>query len=109
MDDLSNGVHTTVGAAGAHDADRVGRDARQGVFDHRLDALIDIRNPFDVTPMTDDTVYADMVAEVLADPAIDAAVVGRVQPPEAGRILVGKQSAVPLPTFDRDEITRLFE
>jgi acyl-CoA synthetase (NDP forming) len=48
------------------------------LFDHRLDALIDIRNPFDVTPMTDDTVYADMVAEVLADPAIDAAVVGIV-------------------------------
>ncbi|MEJ2576746.1 MAG: acetate--CoA ligase family protein, partial [Gammaproteobacteria bacterium] len=48
------------------------------LFDHGLDGLVDVRNPFDVTPMTDDTAYADMVAEVLADPGIDAAVVGIV-------------------------------
>jgi len=48
------------------------------LFDHGLDALVDVRNPFDITPMTNDTVYADLVAEVLADPGIDAAVIGIV-------------------------------
>lgn len=46
--------------------------------DNRLDGLVDVRNPFDITPMTRDTAYADMVAEVLADPVIDAAIVGIV-------------------------------
>ena len=46
--------------------------------DHGLGALVDVRNPFDVTPMTNDTVFADLVAEVLADPGIDAMVVGIV-------------------------------
>ena len=48
------------------------------LFDNRLDALVDVKNPFDVTPMAGDTAYADLIAEVLADPGIDAAVVGIV-------------------------------
>ena len=46
--------------------------------DNRLDGLVDVQNPFDVTPMAGDTVYVDMVAEILADPAIDAVVAGIV-------------------------------
>jgi len=46
--------------------------------DNRLDGLVDVKNPFDVTPMAGDTVYADMVAEILADPGIDAVVAGIV-------------------------------
>ncbi len=40
---------------------------------------------------------------------IQAGVIGRVQPAEKGRRLVNGVAARPLPTFDRDEITRLFE
>ena len=46
--------------------------------DNRLDGLVDVKNPFDVTPMAGDTVYVDMVAEILADPGIDAVVAGIV-------------------------------
>ena len=46
--------------------------------DNRLDQLVDVRNPLDVTPMTGDTAFADIVAEVLSDPGIDAAIVGIV-------------------------------
>jgi len=48
------------------------------LFDHGLAGLVDVHNPLDVTPMTDDTAYADMVTEVLADPGIDVAVFGIV-------------------------------
>jgi hypothetical protein len=40
---------------------------------------------------------------------IEASVIGRAQPPEHGRLLIGAQGARPLPIFPRDEITRLFE
>ncbi|NNJ78498.1 MAG: CoA-binding protein [Xanthomonadales bacterium] len=46
--------------------------------DNRLDGLVDVRNPLDVTPMTGDTAFADIVAELLSDPGIDAAIVGIV-------------------------------
>lgn len=46
--------------------------------DNRLDGLVDVKNPFDVTPMTGDTAFSDMVVEILHDPGIDAVVVGIV-------------------------------
>jgi acyl-CoA synthetase (NDP forming) len=46
--------------------------------DNRLDRLVDVMNPFDITPMAGDTVFADMVTEILGDGSIDAAVVGIV-------------------------------
>jgi acyl-CoA synthetase (NDP forming) len=46
--------------------------------DNRLDGLVDVKNPFDVTPMAGDTVFADIIVELLGDPGIDAAVVGIV-------------------------------
>ena len=46
--------------------------------DNRLDSLVDVKNPFDVTPMAGDTVFTDMIVEVLGDRNVDAAVVGIV-------------------------------
>ena len=46
--------------------------------DNRLDGLVDVKNPFDVTPMAGDTVFTDIIVEVLGDRGIDAAVVGIV-------------------------------
>jgi acyl-CoA synthetase (NDP forming) len=46
--------------------------------DNRLDGLVDVKNPFDVTPMAGDTVFADMIVEVLGDRGVDAAAVGIV-------------------------------
>jgi acyl-CoA synthetase (NDP forming) len=46
--------------------------------DNRLDGLVDVKNPFDVTPMAGDTVFTDMIVEVLGDRGIDAAGVGIV-------------------------------
>jgi len=46
--------------------------------DNRLDGLVDVKNPFDITPMASDTVFADSVVEVLGDKGIDAAVFGIV-------------------------------
>jgi acyl-CoA synthetase (NDP forming) len=37
-----------------------------------------VRNPLDLTPITDDGGFADAVACVLADPAVDLALVGAV-------------------------------
>ena len=48
------------------------------LFDNRLDSQVDVKNPFDVKPMTGDTAYADMIHELLGDDGIDAAIVGIV-------------------------------
>lgn len=48
------------------------------LFDNRLDGLVDVENPLDLTPMTGDIAYADLIHEVLGDEGIDAAVVGIV-------------------------------
>ncbi|MEJ2581336.1 MAG: acetate--CoA ligase family protein [Acidobacteriota bacterium] len=46
--------------------------------DNRLAGLVDVKNPFDITPMAGDTVYTDILVEVLGDDGVDAAVVGIV-------------------------------
>lgn len=51
---------------------------------------------------------ADIVAALQAA-GINSAVIGRTHPPEFGRWLAGDGDRRPLPTFARDEITRLFE
>ena len=66
-----NGAELVLPAFGARTEEALAKI----VFDHGLDGLVDVRNPFDITPMTGDTAYADMVAEVLAeDGRTDAAV-----------------------------------
>ena len=44
----------------------------------RVDALVDIHNPLDLTPMAGDAVYEEAVAAILDDPGVAAAVVGCV-------------------------------
>jgi acyl-CoA synthetase (NDP forming) len=45
---------------------------------HRLDALVDVKNPLDLTPMAADEVYAQVIEHVLEDDEVDVAVVGVV-------------------------------
>jgi acyl-CoA synthetase (NDP forming) len=44
----------------------------------RIDGLVDIHNPLDLTPMTGDEAYADTVRALLEDDQFDAVVVGIV-------------------------------
>lgn len=48
------------------------------------------------------------IVTALGQAGIRASVIGRVQPPAFGRWLVGDSDRYPLPTFARDEITRLY-
>ncbi len=45
---------------------------------HRLDGLVDVKNPFDVTPMATDAAYEDLIRQIVADDNVDALVVGIV-------------------------------
>ena len=45
---------------------------------HRLDGLVDVKNPFDVTPMATDAAYEELIRHLLADTNVDALVVGIV-------------------------------
>lgn len=49
------------------------------------------------------------IVAALAKAGIKASRIGQVQPSEQGRLLVSPDGTRPLPTFARDEITRLFE
>jgi acyl-CoA synthetase (NDP forming) len=42
----------------------------------RIDAIVDVHNPLDITPMADAAVYEAVIRTVLDDPAVDLAVVG---------------------------------
>jgi hydrogenase expression/formation protein HypE len=53
--------------------------------------------------------FTEKIVEHLSQAGIAARVIGRVQPPKYGRLLIGQAGPRPLPTFARDEITRLFE
>jgi acyl-CoA synthetase (NDP forming) len=44
----------------------------------RIDQVVDVHNPIDLTPMTGDAAYADVVEAALADDRFDAAVIGCV-------------------------------
>ncbi len=51
---------------------------------------------------------ADLVLDALAHASIDARIIGQVVPAAEGVTLVAGRRQWPLPTFARDEITRLF-
>jgi hydrogenase maturation factor len=53
--------------------------------------------------------FTPRLVEGLKQAVIRADVIGKVQPAEKGRLLVSQVGARPLPTFARDEMTRLFE
>ncbi len=46
--------------------------------DNRLDTLVDVKNPLDVTPMAGDAAFVKIIEEALDDPVIDAVVTGIV-------------------------------
>jgi acyl-CoA synthetase (NDP forming) len=51
----------------------------QQVLAHaRIDTLVDVHNPLDVTPMADDATFADIASLLLTDDHVDAAVIGCV-------------------------------
>lgn len=70
----SNGAELELPAFGARTEEAIAKI----LADNRLEGLVDVQNPLDVTPMAGDTAYADMIVEVLTDPGIDAAVIGIV-------------------------------
>lgn len=45
---------------------------------HKLDGLVDVKNPLDLTPMASDEVYGQIVAHVLDNDQVDVVVVGVV-------------------------------
>jgi acyl-CoA synthetase (NDP forming) len=45
---------------------------------HKLDRLVDVKNPLDLTPMASDEVYGQIVAHVLDNDEVDVVVVGIV-------------------------------
>lgn len=53
--------------------------------------------------------FSGQILATLAEAGIKASRIGRVLPPEQGRRLVSPDGTWPLPTFARDEISRLFE
>jgi hydrogenase maturation factor len=53
--------------------------------------------------------FSVKIIDSLIQEGITASLIGRIQPPEKGRLLIGQEGARPLPSFSRDEITRLFE
>ncbi|MCX6552707.1 MAG: acetate--CoA ligase family protein [Acidobacteria bacterium] len=44
----------------------------------RIDQVVDVHNPIDLTPMADDAAYAEVVAALIDAPGVDAVVVGIV-------------------------------
>ncbi len=53
--------------------------------------------------------YSEQILAALGEAGIKASRIGRVLRPEQGRRLAGPGGTRPLPTFGRDEITRLFD
>lgn len=54
------------------------RQLRDELAAHRLDRLVDVRNPLDINPAADDALHARTVSLLAADPGVDAVVVGVV-------------------------------
>ena len=73
-DNVDRGAGFTVPALAASTAERIrGILAKAGI-----EALINVRNPLDLTPMASDRVLADCLAAFLADPGIGAVIMGFV-------------------------------
>lgn len=101
---ISNAGFEAVGMA---DAIRVGRaeitlqpfvgDTRrrleETLVQFKLDGLVDVKNPFDITPMAGDDAYAQLIGTILDDPEIDGALVGIVPLTPALQTLPGDPGA----------------
>ena len=76
MADSIRGERTELHLARLSDATR---DELAAILaEHRLDGLVDVKNPFDVTPMADDAAFARLVERALADDGVDLMVAGIV-------------------------------
>ncbi|MCP4902380.1 MAG: CoA-binding protein [bacterium] len=86
---MSNAGFESVGMADAIQLDRArldivpfvgpsGAELQETLTRHRLDGLVDVKNPLDVTPMATDAAYGDIVTTMLAMDTVDLAVVGIV-------------------------------
>ncbi len=86
---MSNAGFESVGMADSTEGDRASlrlarfdeatRAKLQNILDGaKLDGLVDVKNPFDVTPMADDETFAALVDEILGSPEVDVMVAGIV-------------------------------
>lgn len=109
---VATGLHEMAQASG------VGLEIREEALPYLPETLV-LCQHFGLEPLG---VIASGALLIAADPdftpgivknldqaGIKAAVIGQVQPAEQGRWLLGSARTRPLPTFARDEITRLFE
>lgn len=109
---VATGLHEMAHASG------VGLEIREEALPYLPETLV-LCQHFGLEPLG---VIASGALLIAADPdftpgivknldqaGIKAAVIGQVQPAEQGRWLLGSARTRPLPTFARDEITRLFE
>jgi acyl-CoA synthetase (NDP forming) len=51
---------------------------REMLAGHRLESIVSLRNPLDVTPIVDDASFAEAAAAILEDPAVEVGIVGCV-------------------------------
>lgn len=65
----------------------------------RLDTLVDVKNPLDLTPMAGDAVWGECVEALLADPGVDAAIVSIVP-------LTAAMQTLPAGDGHREDLTR---
>ncbi len=86
---LSNAGYETVGMADAHDgegyhltaarfSDATKARMRKTLVAARIDALVNVKNPLDLTPMANDEVHEQCIEAILADPDVDLGVFGMV-------------------------------
>lgn len=86
---MSNAGFESVGLADGLKADgaelslpRFGAAASERLADalkrHRLDGLVDVKNPFDVTPMAGDDAFVELAREALSDENVDVMACGIV-------------------------------
>ena len=65
----------------------------------RIDSVVDVHNPLDLTPMAGDAAYEEAVRAVLDDPAVDVGVVGMVP-------LTVAMNTLPAGDGHREDVTR---
>lgn len=68
---------------------------------YKIDALVDVKNPLDVTPVAPDGVHLECARAVLADPGVDALVMGLV--PMSPAMSTLPESAEPRDRLDHPE------
>ena len=66
------------------------RKLEETLVEFKLDGLVDVKNPFDITPMAGDDAYDRLVGTILDDSEVDAALVGIVPLTPALQTLPGK-------------------